>query len=127
MATPFDATHFQPPAPVARVALRNPVNGGYLADIELLVDTGADITVLPIRAVERIGAALDSCNSIMLAGYDGQRSIAPVYALDLILGRKVFRGRYVGTPGARGFLGRDVLNETTLHVFGRALTWTIEI
>jgi hypothetical protein len=46
----YDATHFDPPAAVAQVMLRNPHSGAMVSDVLLLVDTGADITcclVLP--------------------------------------------------------------------------------
>ena len=43
----YDAAHFDPPAPIARVTLRNPHDGATIADVPLLLDTGADITLLP--------------------------------------------------------------------------------
>ena len=54
----YDASHFDPPAPVARVTLRNPQSGATVSDVLLLVDTGADITLLPRMAVERLGVPL---------------------------------------------------------------------
>ena len=54
----YDATHFDPPAPVARVTLRNPHSGATVADVLLLLDTGADITLLPRTAVEQLGVPL---------------------------------------------------------------------
>jgi hypothetical protein len=47
-----DTAHFDPPAPVARVTLRNPHSGATIPDVLLLVDTGADITLLSRTAVE---------------------------------------------------------------------------
>ncbi len=43
----YDASHYDPPAPVAQVTLRDPANGALLPNVLLLVDTGADITLLP--------------------------------------------------------------------------------
>jgi predicted aspartyl protease len=54
----YDASHFDPPAPVARVTLRNPHNGATVSDVLLLLDTGADVTLLPRTAVERLGVPL---------------------------------------------------------------------
>jgi hypothetical protein len=45
----YDATRFSPPAPVARVTLRNPQTNAELADQLLLIDTGADTTLIPSR------------------------------------------------------------------------------
>ena len=54
----YDATQFNPPAPVARVTLRNPSTGVTVADVVLLVDSGANVTLLPRQAVERLGIGL---------------------------------------------------------------------
>jgi hypothetical protein len=43
----YDASGFDPPAPVARVVLRNPHSGATVSDVLLLLDTGADVTLLP--------------------------------------------------------------------------------
>ena len=51
----YDSSGFDPPAPVARVMLRDPTSGASLAEVLLLIDTGADITLLPQAAVERLG------------------------------------------------------------------------
>jgi hypothetical protein len=54
----YDTSHFDPPAPVAHVTLRNPQSGATVSDVLLRVDTGADITLLPHTAVERLGVPL---------------------------------------------------------------------
>jgi hypothetical protein len=54
----YDASGFDPPAPVARMVLRNPHSGGTVSDVPLLLDTGADVTLLPRTAVERLGILL---------------------------------------------------------------------
>jgi hypothetical protein len=41
----YDATRFTPPAPLAKVTLRNPANGAALPDVPMLLDSGADVTV----------------------------------------------------------------------------------
>jgi hypothetical protein len=40
----YDASHFDPPAPVASVTLRNSHSGATVSDVQLLLDTGADVT-----------------------------------------------------------------------------------
>ena len=41
----YETSLFDPPAPVARVVLRNPNTGTSIADVLLLLDTGSDITL----------------------------------------------------------------------------------
>jgi hypothetical protein len=45
----YDATLFAPPAPLARVTLRNPVSGAVLPDVPMLLDSGADVTLVPYK------------------------------------------------------------------------------
>jgi hypothetical protein len=80
----YDATHFAPPAPVARVILCNPHRGATVSDVPLLVDTGADITLLPRSAVEQLGVPLLAGQRYELMSFDGNRSFAPVVMLDLL-------------------------------------------
>jgi hypothetical protein len=51
----YEASHFDPPAPLSQVGLRNPDSGVAVSDVPLLPDTGADITLLPRSAIERQG------------------------------------------------------------------------
>ena len=48
----YDATDCDPPAPVAQVTLRNPHSGKMVVDVPLLLDTGADVTLLLIGRPE---------------------------------------------------------------------------
>ena len=54
----YDATDCDPPAPVAQVTLRNVHSGETVADVPLLLDTGADVTLLPRNTVEQLGVQL---------------------------------------------------------------------
>jgi aspartyl protease len=76
--------HFDPPAPVARVALRNPHSGATVSDVPVLLDTGADVTLLPRTAVERLGVPLPPDQRHELMSFDGSKSFAPVVMLDLL-------------------------------------------
>ncbi|MBO0800055.1 MAG: hypothetical protein J2P31_14635, partial [Blastocatellia bacterium] len=53
----YDDSRFAPPAPVARVTLRHPDRGESLTDIPMLIDSGADATLLPEFAVASLGIA----------------------------------------------------------------------
>src|SRR5262245_17425384 len=91
----YDASHFDPPAPVAQVTLRNSHSGATVSDVRLLIDTGADITLLPRTAVEQLGVPILAGQQYELRGFDGSTSFAPVVMLDLLFLRRAFRGRYL--------------------------------
>ena len=122
---PYDASHFDPPAPVARVTLRNQQTGATVPDVLLLVDTGADITLLPRAAVERSGVPLPVGQQYELMGFDGSRSFAPVVTLDLVFLLRAFRGRYLVVDEERGILGRDILNHVSLLLEGPQQQWSV--
>jgi hypothetical protein len=120
----YDASHFDPPAPVARVMLRNPHSRATVSDVLLLVDTGADITLLPRTAVEPLGVPLSAGQQYELMGFDGSTSFAPVVMLDLLFLRRVFRGQYLLTEEECGIMGRDVLNHVIVLLDGPRQEWS---
>ena len=120
----YDGVHFDPPALVARVVLRCPQTGRQVADVEILLDSGADVTLLPRTAAIQVGAVATPEQRCELMGFDGSRSFADVVFLDLILLGKAFRGRYLLTDDPCGILGRDVLNHLSIWLDGPGLLWS---
>jgi predicted aspartyl protease len=92
--------------------------------VPLLVDTGADVTLLPRTAVERLGVPLLPEQRDELMSFDGSRSFAPVVMLDLVFLRRAFRGRYLLIEAEHGILGRDILNHVTLLLDGPRQQWS---
>jgi hypothetical protein len=113
--------NFDPPAPVVDVSLRNPQDGKIVSGVILLLDTGADITLLPIKAVGQLGVALLPNKEYELVGFDGHASYAHVAELLMIWLGKGFRGRYLVVDKEYGILGRDVLNHLALLLNGPLL------
>ena len=118
----YDASRFKPPAPLAIVTLRNQDNETTL-DAPMLLDSGADITLIPQSSIERLGLAVDPREIYELMSFDGTTSTAQVVRLDLIFLRRVFRGRFLVTLQECGILGRDILNHISLLLDGPDLTW----
>lgn len=120
----YEASDFDPPAPVARVVLRHPQSGATVSGVSLLLDTGADVTLLPRPAVEQLGVPLLPDQRYELMSFDGSKSFAPVVMLDLLFLRRAFRGRYLLIEAERGILGRDILNHVTLLLDGPQQQWS---
>lgn len=123
----YDAWDFDPPAPVARVTLRNPQSGATISDVQLLLDTGADVTLLPRVAVERLGVQPLANQRYELMGFDGNKSFAPVVMLDVLFLRRAFRGRYLLIEEERGILGRDILNHVAVLLDGPRQQWSEQV
>jgi len=51
----YNASDFDPPAPVAYVTLRNRLTGAMWVDVPMQLDSGADVTLVPQAAVSRLG------------------------------------------------------------------------
>lgn len=67
----YDAVIFHPPAPVARVVLRDPSSGRSAADVPMLMDSGADVTLLPRLSLERLGVDAATGEEYELTAFDG--------------------------------------------------------
>ncbi len=91
----YDPAQFNPPAPVAYVTLRNPDTRAESPDVLMLLDTGADITLVPVAAVAQLGLSATNENPYELEGFDGKRSWASAVRLDLIFCHRTFRGRFL--------------------------------
>lgn len=74
---PYDDRFFAPPAPLLHVRLRNPESGTTVPDVLLLIDTGADVTLLPHAAVNAAGIE-QTGTSYELQAFDGRSHSAGV-------------------------------------------------
>src|SRR5689334_4937902 len=119
----YDTSLFNPPAPVARVVLRNPENGLTVSDVPMLLDSGADVTLIPQTFVSQLGLTIDPGEGYELMGFDGKTSVAPAIRTDLMFLKRIFRGRFLVTDQLCGILGRDVLNHLVLVLDGPGLHW----
>src|SRR5262252_5254900 len=108
---------------MATVGLRVQATGDSVSDVRMLIDSGADITLLPSSSINKLGVSIDPTLACDLMGFDGTRSAAPVVKLDLIFEERVFRGRFLVVDQPIGILGRDVLNHLSILLDGRRLEW----
>ncbi len=119
----YDNTEFDPPAPLAVVSLRNRDTGALKTDVKMLMDTGADVTLIPQSVAGELGIAANSGKRYELIGFDNSTSFAPVVELELIFLRRTFRGQFLLIDQEWGILGRNVLNSVPLLLDGPSQTW----
>jgi hypothetical protein len=120
----YDSNLFYPPAPVANVTLRDPSNGNIASNILMLIDSGADITLVPEASIDILKSTLNPNESYRVEAFDGQPSVAQSLELDLVFLGKTFTGRYLIVSSEAGILGRDILNLLALVLDGPHLSWT---
>ena len=119
----YDSALFNPPAPLAKVTLRHPSSGAAVSDVPMLLDTGADVSLLPQSYVERLGIGVDGGESYELMGFNGSVSVARAVEVDLLFLRRAFKGRFLLIDQEWGLIGRDVLNHVSLLFDGLDLKW----
>lgn len=122
----YDATLFAPPAPLARVTLHNPLSGVVVSDVPMLLDSGADVTLVPRECVMQLGVPLDSNETFELLAFDGTQSVTQVATLHMVFLGRTFRGRFLLTNDPCGILGRNILNSLSIVLDGPHLAWREE-
>lgn len=120
---PYNRDAFDPPAPVVHVALRLQDTDAIVPDVPMLLDTGADITLVPRHAVVALGVTASPQRFYELVGFDGSKSLAPAVELDLVFLGRAFRGLFLLVDQEWGILGRNILNAVHLSLDGPGLNW----
>lgn len=122
----YDSENFDPPAPVAHVTLRNPATGDVLTNIPMLIDTGADVTLVPSEAVTKLGIKTEENKAFEVQGYNGETTNLKSARLDLLFLNKTFKGEYLLTNRSIGILGRNILNKLRILFDGMRGEWKEE-
>ena len=115
--------NYGPPAPLAKIKLRNPKSLEIIADVPMLLDTGSDITLLPKSFCEKIGVKISETKFLELEGFNESTSIAFYVYIEFIFLNKLFRGNFLVYEQNEGIIGRDVLNEFSILFDGVNLEW----
>ena len=116
----YDAS-LDPPAPVVPVRIAA-VAGDEAVLLPMLVDTGADCTLVPTSIVRRLG--LPSINVITLTGVGGASNRAMVHAASIEVGGLRLLAQVVAFAD-EAILGRDILNRTVMTLDGPGLAISI--
>lgn len=118
----YDSTRFSPPAPVALVTLRNPDSGETKAGVMMLLDTGADVTLLP-RGVASELSLSQSASVYELEAFGGSSTVASAVRAEMIFLGLTFRGQFLLAEQDWGIIGRNILNLVSLTYNGPKLSW----
>lgn len=113
---------FAPAAPIARVSLRHPDTAACITDIPMLIDSGADATLLPESAISLLGIT-GTGDRYGLEAFDGTIKESEAVHAVLVFLNKTFRGRFLQVDSEIGIIGRNVLNRVQLLLDGPGLSW----
>ncbi len=119
----YDTTSFDPPAPLAYVTLRHSATKASCTNVPMLLDTGADVTLIPRQAANFLNLSATTDSQYELMGFDGTISVASVVKLELVFCKRTFRGQFLVIDQPWGILGRNVLNAVPLIFDSPDLSW----
>jgi hypothetical protein len=122
----YDGTRFQPPAPIATVTFRTWDGSKSSSEVAMLIDSGADFSLIPESCIKELGVEIDTETDIQLMGFDGSLSKVSSVQCVMIFSEKVFRGIYFVSKDEVGIIGRNILNQLTLFLDGPHLHWQEE-
>ncbi len=115
---PYDANNFNPPAPVLGVSLSSPTSQGEVIKIPAVLDSGADMTVIPQNIVQQL--QLKYVDEISAVGYDGIVKKTFVYSTKIIFENiGDFIIRVITSDNDHALIGRDIINKWSVLLRGR--------
>jgi predicted aspartyl protease len=114
---PHDQT-YDPAFPSVRIILRNDRAELNTREIEALLDTGSDASLVPIDYLEKIHAA--ALTDIRIRSHWGEWRTAQLFVVDLQIANEQLPGIFVvgDELGDRVLLGRNVINRLRLRLDG---------
>lgn len=119
----YEAGGFDPPVPVVRATVRGP-EGTVQNDVPMVIDTGADVSLIPLGVAQAVEAATQP-SSAPIRFLEGEPISVPQADLCLeFLGYR-FRGPFLLLDSTYGILGRNVLNLMIVTLDGPSLTWSV--
>jgi hypothetical protein len=121
----YDAVRFDPPAPLAQVTLRNLATGKRWPDVPMLLDSGADVTLVPRAVLDQLDLAVLTDKQYELIGFDGETRTASAVQLELLLAGRVFKGSFLLIEQDWGIIGRNILNALPLIFDGPQQMWEV--
>ena len=119
----YDRSLFNPPAPIAYVALENPENNLKIENVQMLFDTGSDATLIPQFVVERLALSLSTSKIYETEAFNGATSFSSVVRVQMVFLEKNFRGDFLTVAQDYGIVGRNILNRLTLLFDGENFRW----
>ncbi len=124
MTTKYDDVRHSPPAPVAWVVIENPSTGAKVSDVPMLIDSGADLTLLPAGIVSKLDLQVSTEKGYELADFDGTtKRISYATSAVVVLGGLRFKGQYLSGDSEIGVIGRNLLNNIVLELDGPRHEW----
>ena len=120
----YDATNFSPPAPIATVDFVDFETRRVVNDVLMLLDTGADVSVVPKAIVDALGSVItvDAAETVSIIGGTSSTGAAQLQMRWL---QFKFTGTFLVIDASYGIIGRNILNRLRIAYDGPQQGWDI--
>lgn len=122
----YDAVRFDPPAAIADVSFSHPERKSFTVSTTALLDSGADISTVPLEVATRLAISSDRLRSCAIQDYANEISERQVAEVVLHFGGRRILGEFIVLDQPWAILGRNVLNLFCLRLDGPQGTWHFE-
>ncbi len=121
----YHRNYSQTAAPIARIIVQNPDDIALKTEALMLLDTGADLTLLPSIAI--VNADIRPIPDFYeeLLAFDDHKVLAQVVLATIQLEGRTIKGEFPVVEQSIGVIGRNVLNLFPLLFDGPRLSWEI--
>ena len=89
----------------------------------MLIDTGADLTLLPLSVARELGVFGIPGKAYELIGFEGSISSALAAHAEMVFLDRRFRGQFLLIDQPAGIIGRNILNSMSMLFDGPRLNW----
>lgn len=91
----------------------------------MLLDTGADLTLVPKFAVEHLDLDFSQSSEVRLETLEGNKSLAQTVELQITFANEKFQAKFPLIEQNYGVIGRNILNYFRIEFDGLNLWWKI--
>jgi len=124
MKTAYD-TSTQPPAPFIEFDVVSPQDSKQQRPAQGLLDTGAEVSVLPVEILTAL--QIPKASSMSVESWDGSPTLVTSYIVTLgIADARLDSIEVVAVPMPYAILGCDVLNHFILTLNGKELSFELK-
>ena len=124
MITAYDSSA-QPPAPFIEFEVVSPQDSTQRRPVQGLLDTGAEVSVLPAEILTAL--QIPKASNMSVESWDGSPTLVTTYIVTLAIADAHLDSiEVVAAPRPHAILGRDVLNHFILTLNGKDLTFELQ-